>query len=229
LSEAKRQRLDEKQSRAPELVVVSALKEWSCSECGGTGDFLIMDGPGPLCLDCADLGHLVFLPRGDAALTRRAKKASSLSAVVVRFSRARKRYERQGLLVEEGALDQAEAECLADEEIRARRRLREESRRAESDLEFRAAFATAIRELFPGCPSDRAEAIAAHTALRGSGRVGRTAAGRKLDPEAISLAVVAAVRHSDTAYDSLLMAGVERADARRQVQSQVDGVLTEWR
>lgn len=42
--------------------------------------------------------HLVFLGAGDAALTRRAKAASGLSAVVVRFSRG-KRYERQGILV----------------------------------------------------------------------------------------------------------------------------------
>jgi hypothetical protein len=34
--------------------------------------------------------------------------------VVVRFSRARKRYERQGILVEEAALEQAEAQCLDD-------------------------------------------------------------------------------------------------------------------
>jgi hypothetical protein len=129
LSEAKRQRLAEKQSRPPELVVVNALGEWSCTECGGTGDLLIMEEPGPLCLSCADLGHLVFLPRGDTALTRRAKKASSLSAVVVRFSRTRKCYERQGLLVEEPALEQAEAECLADDQARARRRQREVSRR----------------------------------------------------------------------------------------------------
>jgi hypothetical protein len=26
----------------------------------------------PLCLSCADLDHLIYLPRGDAALTRRA-------------------------------------------------------------------------------------------------------------------------------------------------------------
>ena len=47
-------------------------------------------------LDCSDLGHLVFPRSGDAALTRRAKKASQLSAVVVRWSQTRKRYERQG-------------------------------------------------------------------------------------------------------------------------------------
>ena len=55
-------------------------------------------------MSCAHMDHLVFLPRGDAGLTRRAKQASALSAVVVRWSPARKRYERQGILVEEAAL-----------------------------------------------------------------------------------------------------------------------------
>jgi hypothetical protein len=47
---------------------------------------------------------------------------SGLSAVVVRFSRSRRPYERQGVLVEEDALARAEAECLADEEKRSRSR-----------------------------------------------------------------------------------------------------------
>jgi hypothetical protein len=41
--------------------------------------------------------------------------------VVVRWSRARKRYERLGLLVEEAALARAEEECLADAAIREAR------------------------------------------------------------------------------------------------------------
>jgi len=69
---------------------------------------------GALCLACADLDHLVFLPSGDTALTRRARKHSTLTAVVLKWSRARKRYERQGLLVEAGALEMAEEECSAD-------------------------------------------------------------------------------------------------------------------
>lgn len=125
-----------RKGKAPDLVVVSPLKSWTCAECSGTGDFLTMDDAGPLCLSCADLDHLVYLPAGDAALTRRAKKASGLSAVVVRFSRARRRYERQGILVEEEALDQAERECLADEESRTRRKQREQERRAEADVEW---------------------------------------------------------------------------------------------
>ena len=41
-----------------------------------------MEGPGPLCLAYAELDHLVFLGRGDAALTRRAKAASKLSDIL---------------------------------------------------------------------------------------------------------------------------------------------------
>jgi hypothetical protein len=182
-----------------------------------------------LCLGCADLDHLVFLPAGDAALSRRARQASGLSAVVVRFSRARKRYERQGILVEEAALEGAEAQCLADEEVRARRRERDRQRRADQDVVFEARLAEAILRLFPSCPAERAEAIARHAGTRGSGRVGRSAAGRTLDEQAVTLAVVASVRHQDTDYDALLMAGVPRTDARRQVQPDIDRALAAWR
>jgi len=229
LSEAKQRRLTERQSQAPDLVVISALGDWTCTACSQTGDLLIMEGLGPLCLGCADLDHLVFLAAGDAALTRRAKKASGLSAVVVRFSRTRRRYERQGLLVEEQALVKAEQECLADEDARHRRRQREEQRRAEHDVEFQAVFSQAITELFPGCPPERAEAIARHAGARHSGRVGRSAAGRALDPEAVTLAVVASVRHVDTPYDRVLMSGVPRAEARRQVSDEVKAVVDSWK
>ncbi|MDQ2707465.1 MAG: hypothetical protein M3Z25_07425 [Actinomycetota bacterium] len=64
-------------------------------------------GHGPACMRCAGLDHLEFLAAGDAGLTRRAHRASEVSAVVVRFSRTRKRYERHGLLVEPAALELA--------------------------------------------------------------------------------------------------------------------------
>jgi hypothetical protein len=229
LSPAKRERLTQRQSQPPDLVVIDALREWTCTECGGTGSFLFMEGEGPLCLTCADLDHLVFLPRGDVALTRRARKESGLSAVVVRFSRARKRYERQGLLVEEAALERAEAQCLADEELRARRRHRERERREAEDLVFQAQLAKEIARLFPGCPAPRAEAIARRAGARGSGRVGRSAEGRALSENAVLLAVVASVRHEDTAYDELLMSGVPRAEARDAVADDIERVLAGWR
>ncbi len=186
LSERKRARLAERQSRPPDLVVVSPVKDWTCSICAGTsGGLLIMEEGGPVCMQCADMDHLVFLASGDAALTRRAKAASRLSTVVVRFSRARKRYERQGILVEEDALERAEAECLADEQTRTRRREREAAHRSQEDVDLQERMAIEIERLFPGCPPERAESVARHAAKRGSGRVGRTAAGRALDQDAL--------------------------------------------
>jgi hypothetical protein len=90
LSEKKQQRLIEKAAAPKELVVFSTLRDSECSECHielGKGSFLTLENGAALCLDCADLGHLTFLPSGDAALTRRAGKYSALRAVVVRFSR----------------------------------------------------------------------------------------------------------------------------------------------
>jgi hypothetical protein len=230
LSERKRARMSERQSRPPELVVVSPLHDFTCSVCGEEqGGWLIMEDGEPVCMACADMDHLVFLPSGDAALTRRAKAHSRLSAVVVRFSRSRKRFERQGILVEEPALERAEHECLADEEARARRRERDAQRRAEQDLEFAARMAEAIVRVFPGCPVARADAIARHASVRGSGRVGCSAAGRALDPEAIELAVAAAVRHENTSYDELLMSGLDREMARARVRNEVARVLQSWR
>lgn len=188
-----------------------------------------MEGERPLCLTCADLDHLVYLQRGDTALTRRARKHSTLSAVVVRFSRARKRYERQGVLVEEAAVEQAEQECLADADKRSAHRERAEMYRDKQDQAFAVRMAESIRQMFPGCPPQEARMIAAHTSVRGSGRVGRTAAGRALDGEALHAAVIAAIRHRHTSYDRLLMQGWDRMDARDAVRDDIDRVLDQWR
>jgi hypothetical protein len=215
-----------------DLTVFITTGESSCSECGedlGRKAWItLVEGKGALCLACADLDHLVFLPAGDAALTRRSRKHSTLCAVVLRWSRARKRYERQGLLVEEEALEEAEQECLADEEVRARRREREAARRAELDRQYVQQFAGRVRELYPGCPPEREVAIAEHACLKYSGRVGRSAAAKSFDEEAIRLAVQAHVRHTETRYDELLAAGRERWEARAEVEGKVARVLAAW-
>ena len=138
-------------------------------------------------MSCADLDHLVFLGRGDAALTRRASRHSTLRAVVVRFSRSRKRYERQGMLVEEQALARAERECLSDAEARRLARERAAEHRQELDMEYVRAFAHRVGELFPGCPPDEQRVVAEHACQKYSGRVGRTAAAKELDPKAVDL------------------------------------------
>lgn len=110
LSDRAAERLRARTSRPPDLVVVAALKEWTCAGCGTTEEgLLLMHDDEPHCMRCVELDHLVFLPAGDAGRTRRAHRASTLTAVVVRFSRTRKRYERQGLLVEPHALDEETA------------------------------------------------------------------------------------------------------------------------
>ncbi len=215
-----------------DLTVFITTGESSCSECGedlGRRAWItLVEDKGALCLSCADLDHLIFLPAGDAALTRRSRKHSTLSAVVLRWSRARKRYERQGLLVEAEALEQAEQECLADEEVRARRREREAARRAELDQQYVQQFAGRVRELYPRCPPGREVTIAEHACLKYSGRVGRSAGAKSFDEQAIRLAVMAHVRHTETPYDELLASGYERWEARAEVEGMVASVLHQW-
>ena len=214
-----------------EIVVFWIIRDSVCAECGeelGRGRFLRMEAQSPLCLRCADLDHLVFLPRGDAALTRRASKYSTLRAVVVRFSRSRKRYERQGVLVEEAALARAEQECLSDAEARQRGRERAAERRQELDAEYVEQFARRVGDLFPGCPQDEQRAIAENACQKYSGRVGRSAAAKELQTEAIELAVRAHVRHAHTRYDELLARGTSRGDARGLVAGLVTKRLEGW-
>jgi hypothetical protein len=62
------------------------------------------------CLSCAKLGHLEFLRPGNAKITRLAKKYSSATFAVLKWSDMWKCYERHGLLVEPQAIDRAEEE-----------------------------------------------------------------------------------------------------------------------
>lgn len=215
-----------------EIVVFSIVRVSACSECGcelWKGAFLRMERERPLCMACADLDHLVFLPSGNAALTRRSSKHSKLRAVVVRFSRASKHYERQGILVEEAALERAERECLADADARELARQRAAERRALEDAEYESAFARRIGELYSGCPTIEQEAIARHACAKYSGRVGRSAFAKNLDTSAIDFAVRAHVRHAHTSYDELLARCVDRHEARACVGGDVERALNAWR
>ena len=203
-----------------------------CDECGRElfkGSLLRREGERGLCVDCADLGHLVFVAAGDACITRRASKYSPLRAIVLRFSRSRGRYERQGILVHEEALARAEEECLDDAELRKRRSKADAERRAERDAEYVRAFADQIRRRYPNAPTDAADRIATHACKVHSNRIGRTARAKDLDPGAIDLAVRAHVRHRQTDYDALMASGVDRVDARSQVHSAIDLTIAKWR
>jgi len=220
-----------RESKSSDIVVFMSNRASTCAECGEElekGQLLRLEEKRPLCMSCADLSHLVYLPSGDAALTLRASKHSKLRAVVMKFSRARNRNERQGILVEEAAVVRAEEECLADEDARARARARRAEREAELDERYRDEFARHLQSLYPGCPPEEAVDIAEHACTKHSGRVGRTAAAKEFSTEAIDLAVRAHIRHLHTGYDDLLMSGWERHDARGAVREKTERVLNRW-
>ena len=214
-----------------EIVVFSIVRASSCSECGAElwkGQLLRLEDDRPLCVSCADLDHLVYLHRGDTALTRRASKHSTLRAVVLKFSRSRKRYERQGILVEEAALTRAEEECLADADARELARERAAERRVREDRDYVSVFARRVGELFPSSPPAEQTAIARHACARHSGRIGRSASAKQLEASAIELAVRAHVRHEHTPYDELLARGRDRLESRAVVTPQVEEILATW-
>src|SRR6185437_1502888 len=82
MPDRKREMLKEKLSRPKEPVVFQVLRDSACSECAVEiwhGGFLLMEAGEPLCLACARLADLEYLPAGDAALTRRSSKYSERS------------------------------------------------------------------------------------------------------------------------------------------------------
>ncbi|MEK7286948.1 MAG: DUF2293 domain-containing protein [Elusimicrobiota bacterium] len=214
-----------------ELLVFSVRrKDSTCSGCDadvGGGGWVTLQDKGPLCLICSKLDHLEFLSAGDAALTRRAVRQSRTFAKVLRWSRTRKQYERQGVLVEAETLRQAKEFCEQDAAKRETKRRVEAQRCIAQDEQYKAQFALEIREMFPGCPVQAAQEIAWHACQKHSGRVGRSAAAKEFDPKVIELAVRARIRHRHTNYD--LLAAGDRYEAREMVAGQVEEVFEKWR
>ncbi len=99
----------------PCFIVITDRKCVQCEAEIPRGNFLYMDKDRPLCMTCAKFDHLDYLRAGNRKLTLRATKYSEQTVVVVKFSKARKRYERQGILVTREAYERAKAECDAQE------------------------------------------------------------------------------------------------------------------
>jgi len=217
-------------SRSDDSAVWWTRHDVKCAICRAwirKNDFLQRKSNRSFCLACAGLDHLIFLPRGDTALTRRASKHSSRSEIVVR--RVRGRLERQGTLVEKGALQRAELECQADAPVRERARAKAAVRRAVLDERYVREFTKRLGALFPGCPPAERETIAKHACEKYSGRIGRSAAAQEFDPEVIRVAVHAHIRHNHTRYEELLASGKTRKRARSAVHDAVKKVAQRWR
>jgi len=215
------------------VVWISHKEGERCVSCGAelrSGDFIqIARDTGIRCLTCAGFSDLLFLGSGDAALTRRAVAFSSRSAVVVKFSRARKRHERQGVLVEGLAIERAEQACAQDAEAREAKRIKRQARDEIADREYMAEFTEGILKMFPSCPADEAKSIADHACRKYSGRVGRSQAAKDLEPKAIELAVRAHIRHVHTRYDAILAKGLEPREARPMIRGEIEEVAERWR
>lgn len=223
---------DPGKQRAPDIVVYSILRSATCAECGRQlhkGNWMRLEDDGPLCLWCADLDHLVGLSRGNAALTRRASLYSSLRAVLVRFSRARKRYERQGVLVLEPALARAEREVLGASEAQRQADVRDQLLGDWADEARVSELADAIRARYPGCPSADVRRIAERAAEMETDDEPDESETSKVDVEAIDNSARAQARRAHTQYDELLGRGLNRTEARAQVSAQVEEVLRDWR
>ena len=181
-----------KSEKDRDILVFIVRRDTKCAECEEElwkGSFLHLEKDKALCLSCADLNYLEYLPSGDSALTRRSTKHSRIHAKVLKWSQTRKRYERHGILVETKAVEQSMGECESDAQIRELRREREKTTREEKDHKFIGGYASHIRKLFPNCPASREFKIADHACQKYSGRVGRSAAAKEFDVQAITLAV----------------------------------------
>ena len=102
-------------------------------------------------------------------------------------------------------------------------------RREGIDRKYMAEFAQAIREQFPRIPAGADIKIAEHACLKYSGRVGRSAAAKTFEPDAVFLAVRAHVRHTYTDYDESAVQFDDRRFARETVKEKIETVLEEWR
>lgn len=217
--------------QSSDIVVFSIRGDSLCDGCGlemTNGNRLTLKDGKAFCMKCAGLADLEFLQAGDPALTRRASKLSSRRAVVVRWARARKRYERQGTLVEPAAIAAAREQCEADAAHREAKNAKAAVRRAAEEQVYQAAFLEQIKALFPGCPAEEAKEIALHACEKHSGRVGRSAGAKELEMEKIRLAVIAHIRHAHTGYDALLAMNVGRQQARQAIEAKLFRVLAQW-
>ncbi|KAJ5819051.1 hypothetical protein N7474_004642 [Penicillium riverlandense] len=161
----------------------------------------------------------VFVPKGDVYVTRhcRTRTKEAGQTVYVVWNHAAKR--TRGIRVPSEIHHQVRESAAATASSRA------------SAVQVRdAKDLSRARELlqshFPLMPAPSLETILEHAFLKGSGRVGRTST--TTEERKALLAVEAHIRHTQTPYEKLLEAGMERHDARKAVWETVKSIKTAW-
>lgn len=215
-----------------ERKVFICFEERKCADCNTlieVNDFIVREFEGYMtCLKCAGLERLVFLPTGDACVTRRAKQYSSTWEEVVWFNRRHKRNERRGILVEKEALEKAQKSCLEDQAEREQKQQIAAQKRAEQDCQHLMDFTAAIRAHYPSCPDEDVQEIAEYACEKYSRRVGRSQMAKNLDSNAVDLAVRAYIRHCYTDYDYFCALYSDRKFARECFQQHLDLIAAAW-
>ena len=219
---------------AAQNIFINKKEKTTCSKCKKAipkGEFFVAEEERflGLCFKCSPFVSYSFLASGDAAMTRRSKKHSTLCGAVLEWNQRRKRFERKGQYVELKAIGLAEQECKADVDKRAVTNQKAAIKRAELDKVYIREFALAIRKMYPNCPENRETEIASHACEKYSGRVGRTADAKEFDEQMIDLAVEAHIRHTETKYDDLFGKGKIKKEIRQDVKGAVLHVMDKWR
>jgi hypothetical protein len=149
-----------------------------------------------------------LLPAGDAFVTRRVKAAGRYWLAYRPRGRNRPHRRLIGVWAPAATIEAAFVAAEATAERRARQRVQGEASRNRKEAQYREEFAEAIIRYLDFVPHHRplaeqiAEETAAHAALVGSGRVGRTRT-LSLDERA-ALAARAHIRHRHTNYEDQL-------------------------
>lgn len=184
----------------------------------------------------------VFLPSGDAFVTRRVKAAGTFWVAWRPRGKNRPHRRRLGLWAPKETIDAAVAEAAATEDERSKRQEQSARSRAKHEAAYRDELEDTILRFLAFAPEhgDLAGEIAREAATRaaevGSGRVGRT---RMLSvDERAALAARALIRHRYTSYEDDLFdatmdapwdEGFWHREIKAEAQSTVDEFLDRHR
>lgn len=176
----------------------------------------------------------VFLPAGDAGLTRKVTAAGKFWRVQAQMGR---RIISQGIWAPGTIVSEAqqELEILRATDAYKKKLAGARRRRDDKQTEYEQEFYQAVRAflafapLYEGMESKIAKAVTVHAVPVGSGTVARTTM-IPIEARAAN-AVIAWMRHQTTAYDSMRIARIkgERREVRRMMAQRSVELLQSYR